>query len=187
MTAAETFIATLAGIGIDASGIAWGGDGSMIVSEAVPQSTRDVVLAAWAAANPVAAAIAYAVYAACADIDACAAEARKRYVTAVAGQEMTYLVKAQQAQAYKAAGYPAASIASYPFVQAKAQAMNVNPGAIDYQVAADLILATQASWITLGAQMELAREKGKADVRAATTTNAIAAARDAAVSALNAL
>jgi hypothetical protein len=120
-------------------------------------------------------------------IDAAAGAARGRYVTIAPGQEMTYLLKAQQAAAYKAASYPAASIAQYPFVEAKARATVASPGATDYQAAADLILATQAAWFAVGAAIEREREKGKVAVGAANDEAGITAARDAAVAALKAL
>ncbi|MEW5709845.1 MAG: hypothetical protein AB1830_13220 [Pseudomonadota bacterium] len=120
-------------------------------------------------------------------IDAAAGRARARYITIAPGQEGTYLLKAADADRYKAAGYPDAQIASYPWILAKAKAMTPNPGAADYQAAADLIIATRDAWVAKGAAIEEVRERGKAAFAAATDTAGIEAARDAAVAELDAL
>jgi hypothetical protein len=121
-------------------------------------------------------------------IDAQAGATRAKYITTVAGQSETYLSKAADAANYKAAGYPFASIASYPWVQAEAVAINgASPTAAQTQAAADGILAAEAAWIALGAKIEQARRAGGVAVAAATTVAAVQAAQDTAVAALAAL
>lgn len=123
-----------------------------------------------------------------ASIDAEAGAARARYITVAPGQEATYLTKETQARAYKAAGYPSASVASYPMVEAEALAIyGDTPAAADIQVACDGIIAQADAWITTAAQIERARIGGKRAVTAATTTAAGETARAAAVAELGAL
>jgi hypothetical protein len=114
-----------------------------------------------------------------ATVDAAAEAARCRYVTSGAGQAMTYLRKAQQAQAFKDAGYSGA-------VPALVQAAATGRG-LAAQAAADLILATQAAWETIGAAIETARETGKTAVGEAADAGAIQTARETAIAALGAL
>lgn len=125
--------------------------------------------------------------AALAAIDAAAGTARARYITTADGQGATYLLKAADADRYKAAGYPAAKIASYPWVLAKARAMVAIPAAADYQAAADLIIATRDAWVSKGAAIEEARERGKAALSAAVDVAGVAAARSAAIAELTLL
>ena len=120
-------------------------------------------------------------------IDAAAGTARARYITTADGQGATYLLKAADADRYKAAGYPAAQIASYPWVLAKARAMVAAPAAADYQAAADLIIGRRDAWIVKGAAIEEARERGKAAVASALDMAGVAAARAAAEAELAAL
>lgn len=122
-----------------------------------------------------------------AGIDAATGAARARYITTVNGQESTYLLKAADADRYKAAGYPTAQIASYPWVRAKARSMVAAPAAADYQAAADLIIATRDAWVATGAAIEEARERGKSAVAAAVDVAGVEAARTAAVAELGLL
>lgn len=120
-------------------------------------------------------------------IDTAAGAARARYITTANGQDATYLLKAADADRYKAAGYPAAQITSYPWVRAKARAMIAAPAAADYLDAADLIIATRDTWIAKGADIEEARENGKRAVSTAAAPAAAIAAKDAAVAVLGML
>jgi hypothetical protein len=121
-------------------------------------------------------------------IDAQAGATRSKYITTVPGQSETYMSKATDASAYKAAGYPFASLASYVWVQAEAVAINgVSPTSAQAKAAADSILAAQAAWIALGAQIEQARRAGSVAVAAASTVTAVQAAQTAAVTALGAM
>lgn len=139
------------------------------------------------AVDPPAPTLAATQAAALAEIDASAGAARARYITTVSGQDATYLLKAADADRYKAAAYPAAQIASYPWVRAKAKAASASPAAADYQAAADLIIATRDAWVAKGAAIEEARERGKAAVAAALDMAGVAAARAAAEAELAAL
>ena len=121
-------------------------------------------------------------------IDAQAGATRSKYITTVPGQSETYMSKAADAAAYKTAGYPFASLANYVWVQAEAIAINgASPTSAQVKAAADGILAAQAAWIALGAQIEQARRAGSVAVAAALTAAAAQSAQAAAISALGAL
>lgn len=125
---------------------------------------------------------------AAAAIDTQAGATRSKYITTTSGQSETYISKANDAAAYKAAGYPFASVANYPWVQAEAKAINgAAPTAAQAQAAADGILSAQAAWITLGAAIEQARRAGGVAVAAASTVAAVQAAEVAAIAALAAM
>lgn len=110
------------------------------------------------------------------DIDADAGKARARYITIAPGQEATYLLKAQQAVAFKAAGYtgPVPGL-----VQAEIDATGATA-----TVATDAILTQQAAWEAKAAQIESARRTGKVHVASATNVAAVKAALDIALAAL---
>lgn len=112
-------------------------------------------------------------------IDIAAGVARAKYITVSPGQAETYILKAQQAAAYKASGYSG----NVPvLVQVEADVMGQTG-----QDAAESILAQQAAWEAVGAEIERARRAGKIAVGAATDAAAAVAARDAAIAALQAL
>jgi hypothetical protein len=118
-------------------------------------------------------------------IDGEAGAARARYITTVPGQSETYMSKAADAAAYKAAAYPFASLASYVWVQAEAVAINgASPTSAQVKAAADSILAAQAGWVALGANIEQARRAGAVAVAAASTVAAVQAAQAAAIATL---
>lgn len=117
--------------------------------------------------------------AALATIDTAAGAARGRYITTVPGQEATYLIKAQQARDYQAAGYAGTVPA---LVQAEADATGETP-----QAACDRILAEEAAWIGKAAQIETARRRGKITAQAAADVAGTESARDAAIAELAAL
>lgn len=117
------------------------------------------------------------------NVDDRAEQVRLRHITGGAGQAMTYDQKAQAAQAYKDAGY----VGPVPvLVQAKVAA-SVGTDNLTAQQAADLILATRDAWLALAAQIEQAREYGKAQIAAAVDWDGAKAAHAAALSALDAL
>ena len=120
-------------------------------------------------------------------IDTAAGAARARYITTANGQDATYMSKAADADRYKADGYPAAQIASYPWVRAKARSMVAAPAAADYQAAADLIIATRDAWVLKGAAIDEARERGKAAVSSAVDVAGVEVVRAAAVAELGTL
>ncbi len=120
--------------------------------------------------------------AALAAIDNAAGMARARYITVAAGQEATYMLKEAQARSYKAAGYPAASVADYPMVDAEAMAMHgAAPTAAQIKTAADGIIAQADAWITKAALIERARIAGKRAVSAAADVAGADTARAAAI------
>lgn len=112
-------------------------------------------------------------------IDVHAEAARLRYITPGSGQAMTYLEKRSEAQAYKDAGYPSASLLDYPMVKAEKDGTGVTGRA-----AADLILAKAAEWVVLAAAIDKERRSAKFAVEAATDVATIEPARDAALAAL---
>jgi len=121
-------------------------------------------------------------------IDKQAGDTRRKYITGTTGQDATYLQKAANAAAYKAAGYPSALIADYPMVRAEGRAIyGATPSAAQYQAAADYILATETAFVQKGADIEEARRAGKIAVEAALTVAAVRSAQDAALAALVAL
>lgn len=121
-------------------------------------------------------------------IDAQAGATRRKYITDATGQDATYLQKAADATAYIAAGYPSAAIAAYPMVRAEARAIyGSSPSAIQYQLAADYIIATQTAFAQKGADIEEARRGGKIAVSNAQTVADAQAAQAAAIAALVAL
>lgn len=112
-------------------------------------------------------------------IDATAGAARARYITVAPGQEATYILKAQQAAAFKAGGYsgPAPGL-----VQAEMDATGATA-----QAAADDILAQEAAWAYKAAQIESARRRGKVAAGNAADAAAVEAARAAAIAELGTL
>jgi len=95
-------------------------------------------------------------------VDEAAGKARARYITWQPGQEAVYQLKREQAQAYKAAGYPA-DASPWPLIDAEAQARGISE-----QQVADEILAIADAWMQKAAQIEAIRMKAKADIKAAT-------------------
>lgn len=118
-----------------------------------------------------------------AEIDRAAGETAVRYITNRPGQEATYLRKAEQAKAHKAAAYPS-DLTAYPLIACELEAMRITAPTATAAQATDYILATEAIWNIKAAEIERARRIGKEKVRAATTDPAIRAARDEAIAAL---
>lgn len=114
-----------------------------------------------------------------ASIDANAGKARARYITIAPGQEATYLLKAQQAAAFKARNYAGD-------VPGLVQAEVDSTGAIA-QAATDAILSQQAAWEIKAAHIESARRRGKVAVSKAGDLTELTAARDAAMMELDLL
>jgi len=116
-------------------------------------------------------------------IDQAAGHARTRYITSTSGQEATYLAKAEQATAYKAAGYPdPCSTAIYPFIALESTALSMSPATL-----ADSILTERDAWLQKGAQIEAVRRGAKVAISAATTYNDMEEIRDSAFSVFNSL
>jgi hypothetical protein len=113
-------------------------------------------------------------------IDRVAGQVRMRYITSAPGQAETYQRKEQQAREWLASGF--AGVAP-SFIAAEAQALGVQP-----QVIAQEIIDTADLWSNVkGPAIEAARRAGKVAIQSATTIEAIEAARDAAIAALDAL
>lgn len=96
-------------------------------------------------------------------INHAAGEARIRYTTNSPGQDATYQLKLQDANAFKMAGYPETLITDYPFINAEANA-NGTSG----EAAADFIIATANQWKLLAATIEQIRRAGSNAVMAQT-------------------
>jgi len=88
-------------------------------------------------------------------IDNAAGEARARYITVAPGQDAVYALKKEQAESYKAEGYPV-DTTKYLLIQAEANAM-----ASSTTVACDYILATANQWMQLAAAIEQIRQSAK--------------------------
>jgi hypothetical protein len=102
-------------------------------------------------------------------IDRAAGEVRCRFITDVAGQQLTYDRKEREARAWLAAEAP--EIADYPFIAAEAAATGVEPGA----AAAEIVAAADA-WAGIGSAIEGLRIGAKRAVTAASTREAKEAA-----------
>lgn len=99
-------------------------------------------------------------------IDHEASKARGRFVSSGTGQDGTYIIKAEQAQAYQDAGYTGIVP---PYVAAEAAATGATA-----QTTAALIIATRDAWNnTVGPAIEAQRIGGKKKVREATTVQAV--------------
>ena len=126
------------------------------------------------------------IYEAKLNLDKRAGVARARYITVAEGQDGTYLLKAQDAQAYKDAGYPA-DLTPYPFVAGELAAITpVDPPATAAQVA-DSILTMAAQWKPLAAYIEQVRLTYKNQIAVATTVDGVTALRNKAGAILDAI
>jgi len=120
----------------------------------------------------------------CAEVEGEAEAARLRYITGGAGQAAVYMTKADQADAYKAAGYPADTTA-YPMIAAE-----VGISGATAQEVADLIIATRDGWLTIASQIEAARlgaTGSTGTINVAADRTAAEAAKDTAIAALQAI
>lgn len=116
-------------------------------------------------------------------IDNEAAMARVKYTTGIVHQGSVYILKAEQAQAFKDAGYPSGTINDYPWIKEEADGLGQT-----YQECADGILAMRAQWAdVLGPAIERERLLGKKNVDDAVDETAVTAAKDAAIIALQAI
>lgn len=97
-----------------------------------------------------------------AGIDVQAEQVRLRYITAGAGQAMTYQRKAEEARACLSDTDPVP--ADYPMLAAE-----VGITAEDLPGVAQIVNAAHEAWIAIGAQIEAARLGAKAAIEAADT------------------
>lgn len=117
--------------------------------------------------------------AALAAIDAKAGQVRGRYITIAPGQEATYIMKAQQAHAFKAANY----LGPVPgLVQSEATARGISAVA-----SCDAILSEEAAWLAKAAQIETARRKWKVSIGDAIEPKDIRLSQASAIEELDAL
>lgn len=91
---------------------------------------------------------------------------RAKYMTAIPGQEATYLMKEAEAKAYFAAVDPQPT--DYPILQAEAESCGMSLAEV-----AALVQGTASSWKVLAAQIEGLRRGGIVAVETATTEAAI--------------
>ena len=101
-------------------------------------------------------------------IDDAAGRARTRYITDVPGQAATYLLKAQQADAYKATGYPV-DLTEFPMIAAEMASSGMS--GMD---SANYIIATRDQWVVLAAEIEKQRLTGKIAISNATIDTIVA-------------
>ena len=97
------------------------------------------------------------------DLDDLAERVRLRYITAGAGQALTYADKAAEAKAFLdggAIGLPE----DFPFLSEESAAREIT-----LEAAANLILTTRQAWVPLGAAIEGVRMRGKIVIAAQST------------------
>lgn len=95
-----------------------------------------------------------------AKVDEMAGAVRKKYLTDSFGQETTYLIKGQQAQSFKAAGF-SGTVPS--LVLAEANATNTTP-----KIAAEAIIQKENEWLNVVAIIEEVRRYSKIKIENAT-------------------
>ncbi len=117
------------------------------------------------------------------EIDVVAGGVRQKYITSIQGQDAVYLMKYDEAVAYKDAGYPVIGGADeYPHLTAEAVAL----GQTEQQVA-DTVIATREAWVMLSAAIEGERLGGKNNVSNAADTTAVDVAVSTTTAALDAI
>jgi hypothetical protein len=117
------------------------------------------------------------------EIDAFAGDVRLRFITSSPGQAETYILKATEAKALKALGYPvfgAEEQSTYPLIHAE---MIVTGNSL--AETCETIIAMENLWKVIAAAVETFRLSGKRDVDAATTSGEIIIAKNIALSNLN--
>lgn len=173
----KSFATELAAAGLLELPFSWGDDG-LYFGGSLTEAQRSAIQAVYDA-HVAPSDLDDAKVAALAAIDAEAGVARARYITVAPGQEATYILKAQQAAAFKAGGYAGAVPG---LVQAEVDATGATA-----QQAADAILVQEAAWAVKAAQIESARRRGKVAVGNAADAAAVEAAQAAAIAELGAL
>ena len=110
------------------------------------------------------------------------AEVRRAYITELPGQDMIYLAKEQEAQAYLAADPEPVDLAPFPFIAGEIG----TTGQTAYEVAQ--VFANLAGlWRAAGAALEAVRMSGPAALEACTTPAEVAAALAAILAEIEAL
>lgn len=112
-------------------------------------------------------------------INGMADHVRRRFVTAIIGQEMIYIEKEAEARRYLALDPEPVDLSEFPFIAAE-----VGVTAATAQQVAQLYLNLGAQWRIVGSQLENVRLSGVTAVEAATSIAAIDAAVDAVAQAI---
>lgn len=131
------------------------------------QEQREAANSALSAFNVDAAALAIAKSHALSALAAAVSAARTKYAPNAEHQTVIYDVKAQEADAYIAAGRPA-DASPFPLLSASAAAKQRS-----VSEHADLIVARRAQWIQVAAATEGLREAGEDAIRAAANVDAV--------------
>lgn len=106
-------------------------------------------------------------------IDTAAGVARSRYLTIAPGQEVVYMAKSVQANAYKSAGYDFSHLSDYLWIIAECNSQGADTtDATAVQKVVDGILATEAAWSVVGSKIEQIRLGAKIKIAAETGTTA---------------
>jgi hypothetical protein len=103
-------------------------------------------------------------------VDELAGQTRLKYISTSPGQDATYTAKLKDAEAYIAAGYPE-NASAYKWIAAEATHTQMTTAQV-----ADRIIASATLWITVGAEIEGARQAAKVAIKAALTVAEIRAA-----------
>ena len=114
-------------------------------------------------------------------IDGAASRARSRHSTMISGQGSMYMIKADEAARYIAAGSPA-DASAYALLSAEAQALQITP-----QEQATRVIEARDGWLWVAARIEAARISGKAALDVLQEVDAVIAGSDATVEALDAI
>ena len=114
-------------------------------------------------------------------IDAAVAQARARNATRIDGQDAMYLLKANEAERYIAAGSPA-DASNYVLLKAEAEALQITP-----QAQANRVIEARDAWLAVAARIEAARIGGKASLAELTTVEAVVAAGELVTAELDAI
>ena len=115
-------------------------------------------------------------------LDEAASAASGRHLTVGVGQELRYQAKAAEARELLREGDMEPDPARWPLLAAEALALGEALG-----TRAQAVATAHGAWLAVAARIEAARVSGKAQVRGAGTGEAVLAARDAALAALEAL
>jgi hypothetical protein len=100
-------------------------------------------------------------------VDELAGQTRLKYISTSPGQDATYTAKLRDAEAYIAADYPT-DASGYKWIGAEAAHTQMTPAQV-----ADRIIASANLWVTIGAEIEGARQAAKVAIKAAATASDI--------------
>ena len=94
-------------------------------------------------------------------IDVAAGEVRSKYLSCFPGQEITYVIKAQQARQFQESNYtgPLPSM-----ISAECRATGSAPVSVTQE-----LIAIANAWEQVGAEIEYVRRKGKIEIESSTS------------------